>query len=561
MIPRRRDMGVWHGCILHQILISYFTAEVSTADQRWFQLSYKPTLETFVHLSPLRSQHSSSNMSDQPSTPAAENVAGASSNPATAGNGGNSGASSAAPKKPLPEQNPAFKMMGLPRFRLPSRNWLIFWSVIGSFAGAVVYDRWQTKRMREKWCNMVAHIAKEPLDTKTTPRKVTIYLEAPPGDGLRSAREHFHTYIKPVLVSAALDWDVVEGRKEGDVRHKTAERIRKRRKRNGEGAPAPEGEEEAYTVESIREKNGDVDYPGVAGDIVIGRHTWKEYIRGVHEGYLGPPDMPKHMEAWETPGWDMDRNASAQTPSHDDAGKAVSDSTAQTSTSTSTSEFAADAQPADGAPANADTNGVESLEKLTTETEETQETDEDKKKQEEAKKKEAEKPKRRFPPSYILPDEYETASLSPSTPEIIGPSVGVQLPHLLGFRNTPIRIYRFLTRRRTQDDIGRQVATAILASHRPYDTVAANDQNSASAAAREIHEQDQVLDHEERDWWKTVRQPRKEHEEDIWLQPMVLDERIASRMRAFRLTAEDEDRAKRIESGAEKVATDSEDSD
>ncbi|EME49839.1 hypothetical protein DOTSEDRAFT_68587 [Dothistroma septosporum NZE10] len=438
-------------------------------------------------------------------------------------------------------------MMGLPRLRLPSRNWMIFWSVIGSFAGAVVYDKWQTKRMREKWCNMVAHIAKEPLDTKTAPRKVTIYLEAPPGDGLRSAREHFHTYIKPVLVSAALDWDVVEGRKEGDVRHKTAERIRKKRRRNGEGTPASEDEQEAYTVELIREKNGNLDYPGVGGDIVIGRHTWKEYIRGVHEGYLGPPDMPKLLEEWETPGWDETKADSAQAAAGDAA--AVVEAAAQ---ATTPSELTSDSQPVDASLAGAEIpNAVL-----------TEETEEDKKKQEDAKKKkEEDKPKRRFPPSYILPEEYETASLSPSTPDFIGPSVSVRLPHLLGFRNTPIRMYRFLTRRHTQDDIGRQVASAILASHRPYGTVTANDETSASDGSVEVKEQQRVLDFEERDWWKTVRQPRKEHEEDIWLRPMVLDERVASRMRSFQLTAEDEDRAKRIESGAEKVVTEDEGKD
>jgi hypothetical protein len=32
------------------------------------------------------------------------------------------------------------------------------------------------------------------------------------------------------------------------------------------------------------------DEPGPKGDLVIGRHTWKEYIRGLHEGWLGPLD-------------------------------------------------------------------------------------------------------------------------------------------------------------------------------------------------------------------------------------------------------------------------------
>jgi import inner membrane translocase subunit TIM54 len=65
-----------------------------------------------------------------------------------------------------------------------------------------------------------------------------------------------------------------------------------------------------------------------------------------------------------------------------------------------------------------------------------------------------------------------------------------------------------------------------------------------------------VLEFEERDWWKTTFNPRKEHEESVWIEDMTLDERIMGRMRAFQLTAEDEDRAKRIGEGKEKAATD-----
>ncbi|KAF7186916.1 Mitochondrial import inner membrane translocase subunit tim54 [Pseudocercospora fuligena] len=478
---------------------------------------------------------------DKSSTSASGDAAGASS---TAGN---------AAKKAAAEQNPAFRMMGLPRLRLPSRNWMIFWTVTGSFAGAVIYDKWQTKRMREKWCNLVSHIADEPLDSKTQPRRVTIYLEAPPGDGLRAAREHFHTYVKPVLVSAAMDWDVVEGRKEGDVRHKTAERIRKRRKKNGEGEPLPPEDETTLTVEKLREQNGDIEYPGVAGDIVIGRHTWKEYIRGLHEGYLGPPDPPKEALVDTIFG-------EASTGHKPDAGSDPS-----SSVNPSESSSVGDAAVKGATQIAAQSAGNEPLSSLdsvvgsdgSSQTQETlpESSSEDKPAEEksEEKKDEEEKPKRRFPPSYIVPEDYESATLSPSTPEILGPCVGVRMPHLLGVRNTPVRIYRFLTRRRLMDDIGRQVAAAVLASHhRPYGTVSTTDENSASDAPAQAQEQNAVLDWEEKDWWKTVRQPRKEHEEDIWLQPIAFDELIASRMRAFELTSEDDERANRIAAGIEK---------
>lgn len=395
--------------------------------------------------------------------------------------------------------------------------------------------------MREKWCRLVAPIAEQPLDAHTAPRRVTIFLAAPPGDGLRSAREYFHTYVKPVLVAAAMDWDVVEGRKEGDVRHKTAERIRKQRQRQGEGTQVED--DDALTIEAIRVKNGSQAYPGVGGDIVIGRHTWKEYVRGLHEGYLGPADSPKEPDS-EAPA-DLTR---ASPP----AVAASSSSAAVTTEAQLNSEI----QPK-GSDSELSTDFTQSVDQPGSEA--VAKTESQKGEIEEAKKDEPEKPKRRFPQSPILPEQYGTATLSVNTPEIIGPSMPVRMPHLLGIRNTPIRIYRFLTRRKLADDIGRQVATAVLASHRPYGKVSASDENSAEGSQADVPEQQEVLRFEERDWWKTVRQPRKDHEESVFIEPMALDERILGRMRAFRLTSEDEDRAKSIVLGQSRSSSEFED--
>lgn len=356
------------------------------------------------------------------------------------------------------------------------------------------------------------------------PRRMTIYLTAPPGDGLRSAREHFHDYVKPILVAAAMDWDVVEGRKEGDVRYKTAERIRRRRKKAGEGEPL--SDEEAQTLhllDEIRKRNGTEAQDGVAGDLVIGRHTWKEYVRGLHEGWLGPVDPPKQPRE-ETP-LELGPNPNAPGVSSlgDVAVKAAAEKT-----------LAPHEPPQDDASPTADPPPQE------------EPSEKEKKKQ----KEEEEKNKPRQPPPYIQPSEWASATPSPSTPDIIGPSVGVRLPHILGFRNTPLRIYRFFTRRRLADSVGRDVATAILASYRPFEVASPTDEGSASG---ERSEQAKVLEHEERDWWKTTYQPRKEHEESVWIENILTDERIASRMRAFQLTAEDEDRAKRLGDGTEQV--------
>ena len=366
------------------------------------------------------------------------------------------------------------------------------------------------------------------------PRKMTVYLAAPPGDGLRTAREHFHLYVKPVLVAAAMDWDVIEGRKEGDIRFKTAEKVRKKRKRAGEGEPVSEDEAESMlTVDGIREKNGTVDYDGIAGDIVIGRHTWKEYVRGLHEGWLGPPDPPKQPEAEQN----TEADISGHTPGHSSVGDAAVKAAVN---SVTTKALESDSSTANDGQLDQESKNDASP------TSDTSSSDD----KSNEKSKEEEKPKPRHPPPYIDPSVYPSVTPSTHTPDIIGPSTGIRFPHILGFRNTPIRIYRFLTRRHLADSIGRDVAAAVLEYHRPYSTSMSGADDGVLSGESE---QNKLLQNEQRDWWKTTYYPRKEHEESVWIEDMVLDERIAGRMRAFQLTAEDEDRAKRLAEGKEQV--------
>lgn len=382
---------------------------------------------------------------------------------------------------------------------------MIFLGITGSFASAVIYDKWQTRRAREKWCKLVSHIAEEPLSTHTLPRRVTIYLAAPPGDGLRAAREHFHAYVKPVLVAAAMDWDVVEGRKEGDVRYKTAERVRRKRRRAGEGEPVPE---EEYSVEIVREKAGTQEFDGVGGDLVVGRNVWKEYVRGLHEGWLGPVDAPKV----ET---EVGQAEPAAETKHVPGQPSVGDAAVNAATDLATSS--PQEQPTSTDPDSPQSQADEPTPEAEV-------------------KKEDEPPKPRQPPPFIQPDTYPSATLTALAPQSLGPSAPVIFPHILGFRNTPIRFYRFLTRRHLADQIGRQVATAVLAAHRPFES------------AEEVKD---VLEREESNWWKTTFRDREPHEESVWIEESVTDSRLVERMRRFELSREDEERAQRIGEGKE----------
>lgn len=357
---------------------------------------------------------------------------------------------------------------------------------------------------------------------------MTIYLAAPPGDGLRAAREHFHEYVKPVLVAAALDWDVVEGRREGDVRYGTAERIRKLRRRNGEGK-AEEGDDvdKEEVLREVREKAGTSVYEGAAGDVVIGRHAWKEYVRGLHEGWLGPVDKPveeSEQTAVDVPGEGMsghmsgvhslgDMPAVAATNLAAPFGSSLTSSSSPSTTDASTTPVTSD----DDASPTASTT-------VTTSEPESQ--------PEKPASEEPPKPKNVKPAPYIATSAYESAASPSSLPTNLGPSAAIPLPHLLGFWNFPIRIGRFLTRRNLADDIGRRVAAIALEQHVPY--------TSPSTVEGQ-------LEHEEAEWHKSVRKrERADGEESVWLDPVVVDDRVAGRMRAFVLGQEEEQKAEAL---------------
>ncbi|KIX04998.1 uncharacterized protein Z518_05870 [Rhinocladiella mackenziei CBS 650.93] len=420
------------------------------------------------------------------------------------------------PLKLPPKQNPVFRMMGMPNFRLrlPSRNWRIFLTIAGGFTAAVVYDQREKKKVQKKWCDLVAHIAQEPLPVNQMPRKLTVFISAPPGDGIRPSREYFKEYIKPVLVAAAIDYDVIEGRKEGDVRYGTAEQIRRLRRKQGEKGPEPKEQDmdSAAAIDLIRDKMHIVPEPGVGGDLVLGRHTWKEYIRGLHEGWLGPVEEPL-----PTPGPEKES------------------SPAQPPTETQTDD-----------PATTPENtGPE-------------------KKGEEQKEKKPHFP----PPAYLSTDQYASAEVPPSIPWMFDPSQPIHQQHLLGFLKTPQRIWNFLNRRYLADQIGRETAAIVLAESRQYDkrtwfpvTNMAGEvdpfvtRKPNKSDAHCLWEQQLVLAPEERTWHKSVRKPRKEDDtsERIWMSDIVMDERIGERMKRFQLDMAEEDRARRIELGREKT--------
>ncbi|RMZ80431.1 hypothetical protein DV737_g2984, partial [Chaetothyriales sp. CBS 132003] len=387
------------------------------------------------------------------------------------------------------------------RWRLPSRNWMIFLTVVGTWTTAVVYDRREKKRIQKKWCDLVADIAQQSSNPRELPRTLNVILAAPPGDSLAASQVYFKEYIKPVLVAAALEYDLIQGRREGDVRYGVAEQIRRLRRKKGEQSAGQETDVDGEQVlDSFRQQTGVYAAAGVKGDVVIGRHTWKEYIRGLHEGWLGPLDAP----APKGPGPE-DREREKR---------------------------------------GGDEKGKE---------------------------------------AYIPASSYASLQLAPSTPSMLEPSQPFHQYHLLGFLKTPVRMWNFVNQRKLADECGRQAAAVVLAAYRPYHhqsdsldslasssssdgldaspTQAAQGLETQANAAEQRHgqtwEQQTVNQADELTWVKAVRKPKKidETKERIWMADMVMDPRIASRMRRFELEPEEEARAARIGQGTEKGRT------
>lgn len=417
-------------------------------------------------------------------------------------------AAAPAPALPVkPVGNPALRMMGLPNLpkKLPSRNWLIFWAVCGTLSSAIIYDRREKTRATEKWRRVVAPLAAEPIGAANQlPRRLTIYIEAPPGDGLRAAQDHFIEYAKPILAASGIDWEFVQGRQQGDVRAAVAEKIRRARKateRPDETLPAT-GES---VVEDLRTRLELPKYEGVHGDVVFGRHAWKEYMRGLHEGWLGPLDPPP-APVVEVP-----------------------EPVAAPETSTEGGDVAADT----------------------------------KKEEEKKEEKKDDKPKR--PPQpvpYNKPEDYESATLTAAIPDQFQPSTAVQFPHRLGFRHTFVRLGWFLNRRALADDVGREVAAVCFAASRDW-------RGTDGATENNEIEQQLLLKHEEKNWqksvWKVDEPPKPEDDtrtaeekaqppkERIWASDMVVDPRITQRMRRFEILPEHEALAREVVVPEEKI--------
>ncbi|KAG0276844.1 mitochondrial import inner membrane translocase subunit tim54 [Linnemannia exigua] len=137
----------------------------------------------------------------------------------------------ARPKLTTPDTKPVpTTLSGKLRAKLPSRGWMIFWTTFGTIGGLVVRDHYLTVAAKKRVADKVDILAKQSCGVQDMPRKVTVYITAPPGDGIHKTRHYFKAFVKPVFDAAAVDYEVKEGLAEGQIQAMVAADVRKKRR-------------------------------------------------------------------------------------------------------------------------------------------------------------------------------------------------------------------------------------------------------------------------------------------------------------------------------------------
>ncbi|ODQ79269.1 hypothetical protein BABINDRAFT_162303 [Babjeviella inositovora NRRL Y-12698] len=436
--------------------------------------------------------------------------------------------------KPKGYSNPALQAMGIPRLRLPSRNWSIFWAVLGLTTGGIVYDKYEQKQLRKRWMSYVQPQSEAEVAPNVKPRRLTIFIAPPPNDFLTESLRYFKRYVKPVLNAGGLDFEIFTSERQGDIRVHVADQIRDLRrnatafkqvelvkqkneaykrswgywfskfnvfkKKEVVDPNATKSVKQCYTPADVfginyKTKPMAVEYedaqfenPHDAGGIIcVGRGVYKEYMRGVHEGLLGPLEQPKVeiVEAVEQVVVEAETSAAIPTldttlaPATDEASK---------------SDFRYNGDVDDLPNANLKS-----------------------------------KPPVKAP--YISAEDYATATLAPefnfsttirdhnNVPVFFElPIFVLRIPNILGFLNSPQRIYRFYTKRWIADEFNKGAVAVALNAKRPF--------TPADADLALV---------EETDWPKKWVASGKEKASE-WTRDFKVDHRVTSRMFVYDAT-------------------------
>ncbi|KAG5355958.1 Mitochondrial import inner membrane translocase subunit TIM54 [Yarrowia sp. B02] len=541
--------------------------------------------------------------------------------------------------------NPALRAMGIRQLRLPSRNWMIFWAVVGGITGGIYYDRQKRKQVRQGYKDAVSYLGERPLGGLEIPRKVTVFVAPPPGDYLDHVLTHFRAYIKPILTAAALDYEVKQENRQGEIRYVVAEGIRNFRREQA-GLPKvpsrlmideeeynkevaeqnaelerlkagqekhknpnptfqafnsltkkPEAEEKPEEMMSLsvagtiaqeqldKELASKLSFDPESGVICVGRGAYKEYLQGLHEGWLGPledprPDDDSRKAFEEFPDRERDEDDALglikpeTVPVQDIS--SVTSPVADISETTSESGNVSTVTDVVSTPAGPEDVVTESVPVAPIVYSEFKAQpvltkDGQKKLLKDMQPSEFDPKcdiptikKKPVPKPYITPAEYseaelskyyasgfENASTAHSTVSsninqqpndlvspagsgtafveqfFFSPIAVIPHRHIMGFMNTPLRIARYFNKRAVADEVGAATVVAVTGDTRPFNMRTDPD----------------LLVSEEYDWpAKWVKKGQDNGSE--WVQPVVVDQRVMEKVKVYEPKGEGESELK-----------------
>ncbi|UZJ52136.1 hypothetical protein CBS101457_001456 [Exobasidium rhododendri] len=212
------------------------------------------------------------------------------------------------PPREVPPFLQPLTFMGVPKSiltwqpRLPSRNWMIFLSVTSTLTTLYVYDRNQSKKIRQEYKDKVRFLAEESLHPRDYTRKVMVYAAKSPGDDdYDKSLLYFKKYVKPILIAAAIDFETLNGTRHGGLAREIREKIYSRRRQflNLEPWGTPPSTSTSSEPDLLltgvlpfslqpeqqleRELNG--------GVVIMGRPAFKEWAWGLKSGWTStlPP--------------------------------------------------------------------------------------------------------------------------------------------------------------------------------------------------------------------------------------------------------------------------------
>lgn len=214
------------------------------------------------------------------------------------------------PPRPIPAGLRPLLYLGIPRGVLtyrpkpPSRNTSIFLVVTTSLVSLWYYDRRECKRLKQEYIDQVKHLAAEPLAPYEYPRKVQVYGARSPGDeDYDKSIIYFKRYVKPILVAAGIDFEILNGRRHGGLGRELQQRIYARRRQllglepwgcevstAGSGPVLPTSPDavaaqtaamQAFALSPQQQLQRELD----GAVVVLGRPAYKEYMWSLREGW------------------------------------------------------------------------------------------------------------------------------------------------------------------------------------------------------------------------------------------------------------------------------------